>query len=142
MSRMELDGRARDAFLADRRLGVLTLHDDRGTPIGVPLWYGWDGCEVEMFAERQAPAVLRLEQDPRATVLVTHIPPEPARWVSLEGRVVIDPEFGQETAARLAERYLVDPESVAANLRRLQNADLVRLWFVPDRIRSYAEEGR
>ena len=33
--------------------------------------------------------VKRLQKDPRASVLVTNIPPEPARWVSLEGRVVI-----------------------------------------------------
>jgi nitroimidazol reductase NimA-like FMN-containing flavoprotein (pyridoxamine 5'-phosphate oxidase superfamily) len=137
--RIRLDAAARDAFLADRRLGILALHDGSGAPVGVPLWYGWDGVEIEMFSERRSRTVLRLGQDPRASLLVANIPPEPARWVSLAGRVVIDPGLGQEAAARLAARYLLDPRAVAAAIGRLRNGDLVRLSFVPERIRSYAE---
>ena len=138
MKKIKLDETARDAFLADRRLGILTLHDESGAPIGLPLWYGWNGREIEMFSERNVGKVRRLQKDPRASVLVTNIPPEPARWVSLEGRVVIGGD-GQEAAARLAPRYLVDPKIVAGTLKLFRHADLVRLSFVPDRIRSYAE---
>lgn len=70
---------------------------------------------------------------------MTNIPPEPPRWVSLEGRIAIEPDRGQETAARLSERYLIDAVSVAASLKRLRNADLVRLCLVPDCVRSHAE---
>ena len=101
MRRIRLDAAARDAFLADRRLGILILHDEQGAPIGRPLWYGWDGREVEMFSEWSAAKLRQLERDPRVSLLVTNIPPEPARWVSLEGRVAVDPLGGQETAARL-----------------------------------------
>ena len=138
MKKIKLDETARDAFLADRRLGILTLHDESGAPIALPLWYLWNGREVEMFSERNVGKVKRLQKDPRASVLVTNIPPEPARWVSLEGRVVISDD-GQEAAARLTPRYLVDPKIVAVTLKMFRHADLVRLSFVPDRIRSYAE---
>ena len=138
MKKIKLDETARDAFLADRRLGILTLHDESGAPIALPLWYLWNGREVEMFSERNVGKVKRLQKDPRASVLVTNIPPEPARWVSLEGRVVISDD-GQEAAARLTPRYLVDPKIVAGTLKLFRHADLVRLSFVPDRIRSYAE---
>lgn len=139
MRKIELNRVARDAFLADRRLGILTVRDEQGAPLGTPLWYGWDGIELEMFAERGAAVVLRIEKDARASVLVTNIPPEPASWVSFEGHVEIDPGGGQAAAARLSARYLVDDGSVAANLRRLERLDLVRLRFVPERIQSYAE---
>ena len=138
MKKIRLDEKARDAFLADRRLGILTLHDETGAPIALPLWYLWDGREVEMFSERNVVKVKRLEKDPRASVLVTNIPPEPARWVSLEGRVLISDQ-GQEAAARLTERYLVDPKIVGATLKMFRHADLVRLSLVPERIHSYAE---
>lgn len=138
MRKIRLDERARDAFLADRRLGILILHDDDGAPIGLPLWYGWNGREIEMFSERRVPKVRRLGVDSRASLLVTNIPPEPARWVSLEGRVAIDDD-GQGVGARLAERYLIDPRTVAATVKLFGRADLVRLSLVPERIRSYAE---
>ena len=139
MKKTELEAAARDAFLADRRLGILTLHGESGAPIARPLWYGWNGREVEMISASRSPRVLRLAKDPRASVLVTNIPPEPACWVALEGRVKIDPASGQEAAARLARRYLIDAHVVAATLEVVRGADLVRLSMVPDRIRSFTE---
>jgi PPOX class probable F420-dependent enzyme len=139
MRRIRLDAVARDAFLADRRLGILAFHDESEAPVAVPLWYGWDGRELEMFSERGARKVRRLQKDPRASVLVTNVPPEAPRWVSLEGRIAIDPLAGLEAAARLAERYLLEPRAIAAALKELRHSDLVRLCLVPERIRSHAE---
>lgn len=138
MKKIRLDDAARDAFLADRRLGILTLHDASGAPIALPLWYRWDGRSVEMFSERKAPKIRLLAHDARASVLVTNIPPEPARWVSLEGRITIDDD-GQATGIRLAERYLQIPDAVAATAKLFRRAELVRLSLVPERIRTYAE---
>ena len=138
MKIIKLDAQARDAFLAGRRLGILALLDDGGAPIALPLWYRWDGREVEMVSERKVPKMRRLEKDPRASVLVTNIPPEPGSWVSLEGRVVVS-EGGQEAGERLIERYVVDPRMAAAFRKVFRKSDLVRLSLVPDRIRTYAE---
>jgi len=140
MKVIKLDAAARDAFLADRRLGILATLTDVGAPLAVPLWYGWDGRVVEMFSERKAPKLARLVHDPRASVLVTNIPPEPARWVSLEGRVAVR-EGGYEAALRLLARYLPSLSATARArvLAQFEQADLVRLELVPDRIRTYAE---
>jgi nitroimidazol reductase NimA-like FMN-containing flavoprotein (pyridoxamine 5'-phosphate oxidase superfamily) len=138
MKKIQLDDAARDAFLADRRLGILAMLDAAGAPIALPLWYRWDGHTIEMFSERKAPKVGLLEKDPRVSLLVTNIPPEPARWVSLEGRVAID-DGGQEAGARLAARYLEDPTAIAGTIKMFRHVELVRLSIAPDRIRSYAE---
>jgi len=138
---IRLDAEARDAFLADPRLGILILPRPSGAPAGVPVWYAWDGEQVTMVTKRDSAKVRWLEQDPRVSVLVTNIAPERARWVSLEGRVRIHAEHGQEEAERLARRYLPrdwngEIEASFAAFRRL---DLVQIALEPDRIRSYAE---
>ena len=112
--------------------------DPSAAPIGVPLWYFWNGREVEMISERQVGKIRRLQKDARASVLVTNIPPEPGSWVSLDGRIVIS-EGGQEAGERLIARYVVDPRAAAAFRRVFRRADLVRLSMIPDRIRTYAE---
>ena len=138
MKKTRFDDKARDAFLAERRLGILMFLDQKAAPIGVPLWYRWDGREVEMISERDVGKMRRLAKDPRASVLVTNIPPEPGSWVSLEGQVAIS-EGGQEAGARLIDRYVVDPQQAAWFRKAFRNSDLVRLSLVPDRIRTYAE---
>jgi nitroimidazol reductase NimA-like FMN-containing flavoprotein (pyridoxamine 5'-phosphate oxidase superfamily) len=138
MKIVQLDAVARDAFLAGRRLGILALLDDGGAPIALPLWYRWDGREIEMVSERKVPKIRRLQKEPRASVLVTNIPPEPGSWVSLEGRIAIT-EGGQATGERLIARYVDDVRIAAATRKAFRAADLVRLSFVPDRIRTYAE---
>lgn len=138
---IRLDPEAIDAFLADLRLGVLSMLQRSGAPAAVPLWYGWNGVRIEMFSERRAVKVRRLERDPRASLLITNIPPEAARWVALEGYVEVRPEHGQETAERLTRRYLVHaPESEKVQeLALFRRLDLVQLVLEPERIRSYAE---
>ena len=143
MKVIRLDAEARDAFLADARLGVLSLLRASGAPSATPLWYGWDGKRVEMFSERKSAKVHRLERDPRVCVLVTNIPPEPARWVSLEGRVQIRAELGQETAESLTRRYLngASEFEIGEVLAFYRGLDLVQLMLEPDRILTYAEIG-
>jgi nitroimidazol reductase NimA-like FMN-containing flavoprotein (pyridoxamine 5'-phosphate oxidase superfamily) len=138
-----LDTEERDAFLADLRLGVLCTVSPSGAPVGIPVWYGWNGARVEMYSVRDSAEMRQLERDARASVLVTHIPPEPRCWVSLEGQVRISAELGQETAGRLARRYMVHATELekGATLRSLQRLDLVRLTLEPEHIRSYAQVG-
>ena len=140
---IQLDADARDVFLADPRLGILSLLRPSGDPWATPLWYGWDGKQVEMFSERQSAPVRCLESDPRASVLVTNIPPETARWVALEGRIQIRAEFGQDTAERLARRYLrrASHLEIAEVLDFYRSRDLLQLMLEPQLIHTYAEIG-
>jgi len=140
---IRLDAEARDVFLADLRLGILSMLRPSGDPWAAPLWYGWDGKQLEMFSERRSVQVRSLERDPRACLLVTNIPPEPARWVTLEGRIQIRPEFGQDTAERLTRRYLgrASHFEIAEVLDFHRSRDLLQLMLEPQRIQTYAEIG-
>ena len=143
MKVIRLDAEARDAFLADTRLGIMSLVRASGSPTAAPLWYGWNGKQVEMFSERKSAKVRKLERDPRVCVLVTNIPPEPPRWVSLEGRIRIRAELGQETAERLARRYLSGASEfeIGKLLGFYRSLDLLQLILEPEHIQTYAEIG-
>jgi Pyridoxamine 5''-phosphate oxidase. len=140
---IRLDAETRDVFLGDPRLGILSLLRPSGEPWAIPLWYGWDGKQVEMFSERRSLQVRSLESDPRACVLVTNIPPEPARWVAFEGRIRIRAEFGQDAAERLTRRYLSRAShlEIAELLDFHRGRDLLQLMLEPHRIHTYAEVG-
>ena len=102
---------SRDQFLATPRLAVLLTNRQEGTPMGVPIWFDWDGEVVRMFADASTPKVRRLRRDPKASVLVTNHLDEPERWVAFDGRVSISDTGGFELAERIAPRYwdLEDP---------------------------------
>ena len=114
------DDESRDLFLSTPRLAVLMTNRREGTPIGVPVWFEWDGSVVRMFAASTSPKVRRLRRDPRASVLVTNRLDEGECWVAFDGQVSIIDTGGFELAERLAPRYwdLEDPE------RR----DMLELW--------------
>jgi len=102
---------SRDQFLAEPRLAVLLTNRQEGTPMGVPVWFDWDGEVVRMFAGNYTPKVRRLRRDPKASVLVTNRIDELERWVAFDGLVSIRDTGGFELAERLAPRYwdLEDP---------------------------------
>ena len=102
----------RDAFLATPRTAVLVTNRREGTPMGVPVWYEWDGKVVRMFAGNHTPKVKRLRRDPRASLVVANNIDEDERWVAFDGSVAIEDGGGFELAERLAPRYwdLDDPK--------------------------------
>ncbi len=102
---------ARDQFLATPRLAVLLSNRQEGTPMGVPVWFDWDGQVVQMFAGDYTSKIRRLRRDPKASVLVTNRIDEAERWVAFDGVVSISDTGGFELAERLAPRYwdLEDP---------------------------------
>jgi len=114
------DDESRDLFLSTPRLAILMTNRREGTPIGVPVWFEWDGSVVRMFAANTSPKVRRLRNDPRASVLVTNHLDEGECWVAFDGEVSISDPGGFEFAERHAPRYwdLEDPE------RR----DMLELW--------------
>ena len=133
------DPAARDAFLATPRLAILTTNRVEGTPIGVPVWFDWDGAVVRMFAANTTPKVKRLRRDPRASVLVTNHIDEPEGWVAFDGTVEIHDEGGFELAERLAPRYwdLDDPgRRDTFELWRQARSVFCLLTLAPTRIRN------
>lgn len=97
-----------DAFLATPRLAMLLYKGRRPAPTGVPVWFDWDGKRLRMFAGRNSPKVVRLKEDPHASVLVTNQIGEPEAWVAFDGQITISDfvtENWQSLIDRVAPRY-------------------------------------
>lgn len=101
----------RDAFLSEPRLAILIAHRKDQAPIGVPVWFDWNGNEVQIFAAKDSPKTKRLRADPRASVLVTNRVDEYEKWVAFDGSFEIKEGEGIELAEKLAPHYwdLHDP---------------------------------
>lgn len=131
---------AREAFLAETRLGVLSTLRDDGAPIAVPVWFEWDGSHARMFTTASSGKVERLARDARASLLVAARIDEPEAWVAFDGRIEILEEGAGDLAERLAAKYwdLDDPDKRATvDMWRGAAAVLRLLDLTPTAVRSY-----
>jgi PPOX class probable F420-dependent enzyme len=136
-----MDDAIRDAFLTERRYGILTTLNQDGSPVSVPIWYEWDGSVLRMFSWAKAGKIKRLESDPRATVIVANHPDEAEGWVSFHGRIEIKEEGGLALAERVFDRYYPEGDSRRGALDRWRKVkDEWRLLELrPETIRSHVE---
>src|SRR5947208_2618807 len=77
-----------------------------------PVWFeATEEGTIQLFTEPDALKVRRLRRDPQASIVVAAPVGERERWVSVAGRVSIEPDGAHDLAARLAARYwdLDDP---------------------------------
>ncbi len=128
----------RDAFLAEPRLAILMTNRPDRAPIGVPVWFEWTGSEVLMFSAPGVPKIKRLQNDPRAMVLVTNRVGEVEAWVSFEGEVEIcEDEDAWPLVERVAPRYwdVEEKKGTLAEWHAMKDA-FVLLRLKPDRIRN------
>jgi PPOX class probable F420-dependent enzyme len=95
----------RDAFLAERRYGILTTLRANGAPVSLPVWYEWDGTSLRMFCHEASGKLKRLRGDARASVIVVNHPDEPENWVSFDGRIEVRREGGLDLAERVFDHY-------------------------------------
>ena len=102
MSRAE-----REAFLADVRVGVLSIADGARAPLTVPVWYGYEpGGEVWFVTDRDSrKGKLLLSVDRISLCVQTESPPY--KYVSVEGPIAGIERADLERHRRvLAHRYL------------------------------------
>ncbi len=131
---------ARERFLAETRLGMLSTLRDDGAPISVPVWFEWDSSHARMFTTAGSGKIKRLAQDARASLLVAARIDEPEAWVAFDGRIDILEEGAADLAVRLAERYwdLDDPDKRATVDTWRRAAAMLRLLeLTPTAVRSY-----
>jgi hypothetical protein len=105
-----------------------------------PVWFeATDDGLIQLFTEPDALKVRRARRDPRASIVVAAPVGERERWVSVAGRVSVEPDGAHDLAARLAARYwdLDDPVR-AADLEAILKGDLLRLVLHPETVRRYA----
>jgi uncharacterized protein len=97
----------RERFLADVHVGIISIHEDGGGPLTVPVWYAYEpGGELRVMTGRTSRKGRLLERAGRFSLCVqTEIPPY--KYVSVEGPIVaIDPADLERHLRPLAHRYL------------------------------------
>lgn len=134
---------ASDAFLARRaRYAMLTTLRRDGRPTTVPVWYEWDGQVVSMFCGATSTKLIRLERDPRVTVLISNEVDEPEDWVAFDGDARIHDSGGLDLAERLAAHYwdLSDPDRAAAldQWREAGDSSFRLIVVEPTAVRAYS----
>ena len=133
----------RDQLLSSPRLGILITQRPSGVmagvPMGVPVWFQWDGEVLSCFASKTSAKIKRLQSDPRASLLVTNVVGEPEGWVAFDGHVEIHDEGGIQLAERLAPLYWnLDEPAKRAELEGWKQVPhaFVLLTMRPERIRE------
>jgi uncharacterized protein len=130
----------RQEFLAEPRIGVLSVASDDGRPpLTVPIWYGYEpGGSVTFFTGTQGRRVRKTGLIRRADVLSLCVQREefPYRYVTVEGTVIGEerPPSAERMLA-VARRYLPEEAAqafVEAELEHSQS-ELVLFEVRPDR---------
>ena len=122
-------------FLGRPLHGFLTVAGGQPRPV----WFEATADGIELFTEPDAPKVRRLRRDPRASLVVAAPVGERERWVSVAGRVTVEPDGAHDLAARLAARYWdLDDPARAADLAAIVAMDQVRLVLHPEMVHRYA----
>lgn len=100
----------RDAFLLERRIGVLAIGRDGAGPLLAPIWYLYQpGGSFEICMGGSTAKAARLRAEGRAAICVQD-EGRPYRYVTVEGPVTVEP-IGDMEATRakievMASRYL------------------------------------
>jgi uncharacterized protein len=136
----QMTEREREEFLAEPRVGVLSVASDGDRPpLTVPLWYGYEpGGSVTFFTGTQGRKARKTHLIEKAGVLSLSVQHGefPYKYVTVEGTVVgVDrpPSVGQMLA--VARRYLPEDAArgfVEAELGRA-SGELVLFTVRPDR---------
>lgn len=124
----------RERFLADRRVGVLSVADPREgdrAPLSVPVWYGYEpGGEILVQTGRETVKGRLLRAAGRFSLCVQD-ERRPYRYVSVEGPVVtVEDPVPPAVRDALAHRYLEPDEAhgyLEATAEQLKDDILFRL---------------
>ena len=127
-------------FLRRPLHGFLSMAAGPVSPQPRPVWFEAtaDGT-VQFFTEPESLKVRRLRRDPRASIVVAAPVGERERWVSVAGRVTVEPDCDPEVITRLAARYWdLDDPIRAAELAKILADNPARLVIHPEKVRRYA----
>ncbi|GAB3255068.1 pyridoxamine 5'-phosphate oxidase family protein [Kineosporia babensis] len=129
-----------DLSLLNRPLfGFLTTAAGPTPPQPRPLWYEVtaDG-KIQFFTFSPSAKLRRLEQDPRASLVVSAPVGEPEHWVSVAGPTTIETDGVPDLAQRLAERYWDMTDSAEAALKSMLTQPHVRVVIHPDQVKRFS----
>jgi uncharacterized protein len=140
MARPHMTVQEREAFLAEARVGVLSVAgDDDRPPLTVPLWYGYEpGGNITFFtgtAGRKARKTSLIQKAGVVSLCVQH-GEMPYKYVTVEGTVIqIDQPPSAEQMLPIVQRYLPTEYAEAFVTAELENPSntLVLFTIRPDR---------
>jgi PPOX class probable F420-dependent enzyme len=126
-------------FLGRPLHGFFSTAEGPNPPQPRPVWFEATAeGTVQLFTSPESIKVRRLRADPRASLVVAAPVGERERWVSVAGRVTVEPDGAHDLASRLAARYWdLDDEVRAADLAEILAEDQVRLVIHPETVRRY-----
>ena len=108
-------------------------------PAPRPVWFELTAAdEIQLFSFASTPRVARVQETPRASIVVSAPVGEPEQWVSIEGSVTVHDDGAFELADRLARLYYAGEPGKLAVLDEWRDADLVRLVITPARVQRYS----
>ena len=124
-------------FLRRPLHGFLTVAGRPDPPQPRPVWFeATPEGTIQLFTGPDSPKVRHVRRDPRASLVVAAPVGERERWVSVAGRVTVEPDGAHDLAARLAARYWdLDDPTRAADLTAMLAEDQVRLVIHPQTVR-------
>ncbi len=135
-----LTERERQDFLAEPRIGVLSVARDAGRPPhSLPTWYGYEpGGNLTFFTGTQGRRARKTELIERAGVVSFTVQREepPYSYVTVEGTLVqADRPPAPEQMLAIVRRYLPEEQAKGFVLSELANPgpDLVLFTIRPDR---------
>lgn len=136
----KLTEQEREAFLAEPRIGVVSVASSDGRPpLTVPIWYDYQpGGNITFFTSTQGTRARKarlIEEAGVVSFLVQHDSP-PYKYVSVEGTVVgIDRPPAMEQMLAILNRYL--PEEMAQGFAQGEiehpQSELTLFTIRPDR---------
>ncbi|MFG2004783.1 pyridoxamine 5'-phosphate oxidase family protein [Spirillospora sp. NPDC048911] len=126
-------------FLRRPLYGLLSVAGGPLPPQPRPVWFEATAeGTIQLFTGPDSPKVRRLRRDPRASIVVAAPVGERERWLSVAGRVTVEPDGAHELCARLAARYWdLDDPARADQLAEMLAADQVRLVIHPENVSRY-----
>jgi len=128
----------RDAFLAEPRVAIFSSLNAEGAPVGIPIWFEWDGERARLFTSRSSAKIRRLRSDARVCLTIAEPAGVGEAYVIIEGVAALA-EDGWALAQRLAPRYYSAEQSARALADWGRNAEQwLEIVITPTRIRSLA----
>lgn len=127
-------------FLRRPLHGFLSVAGGPLPPQPRPVWFEATAeGTIQLFTAPDSLKVRRLRRDPRASIVVAAPVGERERWLSVAGRVTVEPDGAHDLAARLAARYWgLDDPAHADDLAEIMAADQLRLVIHPETVSRYA----
>jgi len=112
----------REQFLADVRVGMLSVNDEEGrAPLTVPIWYTYDSGRVTFVTGRRSRKTRLIQRSGRLRLAVQQETP-PYRYVSVEGPVIAIEPVDVDELSGIRERYL-GPEAARRARERSPEPD-------------------